>query len=1347
MTDATKKILHALSGNECAYPDCTEPLIAPGTEKSDVAILGHVCHIYARSDNGPRGKSDLTDEERDSYSNLILLCRNCHARIDNQHDTYPADTLKQWKREHEAKVRDRMRSVSPPLTLIDECIEAEVDRFRKSIAFKDGVKEALLLAGKLADGDYSDGTARGRMIGLAWCARALSTRDKLDDAERFLSAAEKIGSCSEIRIARAITSAHRGDTRSALRELAKIDSPESRSAGFIVVETRKGLQSALDWLGATGTSLDAMDYSGKGQLLKCQLEQGRWGEANVCLRSIDDEDFRESPVLHFLAGITHLLRAIPDELRSTVFQCLPIDTRNFPLASDENGILDRRTAHNHFRLAADAAQELGCGESAAAADEYALWLGLRGPDLEEDSRRRLMDLLHGRPGHLRFVSLAVRFGVELDFAAVERQIEQTVALGGGATYDTALARFAIMSIQRTPAMVLRYLSRYYQEMIGVISDGLMRMVEIEMLAKLGRSREALERLTRLDGVAQADRMRLEGCIAEFEGADPIDIRMQQFKETDDVRDLAQLVAGLEQDERWHDVCRYGEMLVGRTRSVAHAERLAYALHRANFDEKLSVFLESNSDLVENSEALKLFRCSSLYNDGRMTEALQGLQDLGSESALRIPVALYRELRINVRIAMGDWNEVATIVATEYHERAERNADELIQLAEIAWCLASPYAKELTLAAVEKGQREPGILLRAFHLALKYGWEDHSGVSGWLRDAKSLSGDDGPVLTMSLKDVINLRQSWDRRAAETSRLLSSSEIPMVFAGQVMHRSLGDLILGRAFSNQEERDPRRRSMIPAFSEKRQPVDDEFKEVVSVGIDGTALFTLSLLDLLDRFLNMWKMVHIPHTTFHWLLREKQLSVFYQRQILRDAQTLQQMLSRGVLETMVPSAVSSSDLGNQIGHDLAQMIAEAEDTRSGGGVQAVVVRSAPVYLMSSLMSEEADLSDHYDVLVSCRAVVTMLRAKGVITGPEERGAIEYLGIHERSWPSEPEIADNTTLYLDTLSVSYFAYLGIIDQLEASGHRIMVSQTAVSEANHLVSNQGISMKMDRAIERIRTVLYQGITGGRISIGRRIVNQGATSDVDTSHPTIAVVELAKMADAIVSDDRFVNKHDRISSSRVLSTLDIIDLLERRGTISADERSFYRTKLRRFGYGIFPLESSEVAQYLSSSSVKNGNVVEAIELRAVRENMLCLRMGRWIHGLDGYMWWMRSFAAALKCALRDLWNSDIDLSDLRARSEWILREIDIRRWIQVFEFGDGRGDVERLYAMLVAELSFAPMNTPEIKVSGYHRWLTERVLAPIKAQNPNLFMQIADLNRQMIAKIASTDPREANGSGS
>src|SRR5262249_52772425 len=95
----------ALSGNQCAHPDCSQSLIIDATTASGAMVVGKICHIHAASDKGPRADPDLPPKERDSPNNLILLCPTHHDIVDGQHETYPPDLLRQWKQRRERSQR------------------------------------------------------------------------------------------------------------------------------------------------------------------------------------------------------------------------------------------------------------------------------------------------------------------------------------------------------------------------------------------------------------------------------------------------------------------------------------------------------------------------------------------------------------------------------------------------------------------------------------------------------------------------------------------------------------------------------------------------------------------------------------------------------------------------------------------------------------------------------------------------------------------------------------------------------------------------------------------------------------------------------------------------------------------------------------------------------------------------------------------------------------------------------------------------------------------------------------------------------------------------------------------
>ncbi len=80
-------------------------LFAEAIDYDPVVVIGEMAHVAASSDKGPRADPSLSSRDRDDYENLLLLCKNCHARVDGQPSAFPSARLREIKDAHEAWVR------------------------------------------------------------------------------------------------------------------------------------------------------------------------------------------------------------------------------------------------------------------------------------------------------------------------------------------------------------------------------------------------------------------------------------------------------------------------------------------------------------------------------------------------------------------------------------------------------------------------------------------------------------------------------------------------------------------------------------------------------------------------------------------------------------------------------------------------------------------------------------------------------------------------------------------------------------------------------------------------------------------------------------------------------------------------------------------------------------------------------------------------------------------------------------------------------------------------------------------------------------------------------------------
>ena len=642
-----------------------------------------------------------------------------------------------------------------PTELVDQKIKEETDILRKSRFFReyDSVQASLALAYEMVEGELAGGTNAVRSESLAWCVRFLSRIEELDKAEECLKYAKELGTCPEIDIANAFISSQKGDKKAALSALANIDSPLSRSAALIIVAHHDGPQGAVDWLKTAGIDATDLDPDGKRFLLACQLELADWEAAQKSLDTLTNDDLRDVPVLHHMVAITHLLKVVPVELRAIVRDQPPFEAAAFPLDSFPSGIEDRRLAHRIFIDASEAARQLGCPLAEKIDDEYALWLELRDPDPDKsaEGRKRLESKLRDPKTALRLIHLGLQFGIKLDKKVVEQEIERQIALSGKITYDTAIARLALVFTQQTPEDAVNYIARYHDELVGHIDKKTMLSLQIDLFSQAGQLEKANECLGILleEGLSKAEESRLQGRISEAEGTDPIEALKGQFKKTDSLLDLENLVNELGARDGWESLCEYSEILFERTRALHNAEAFAFALHKTQKNERLIEFLESNKTIVGQSDKLQMLYCWTLYLEGELLKARSKLAKLNDDWDNED----YRTLQVNLAVSLGDWNSLSTFVAKECKEKDKRSVKELISTAQLALHLDSiPHAKELIFAAARKGKDDAGVLANAYFLASSAGWEDDPQASQWLQKAAQRSGEDGPLQRMTLKNI-------------------------------------------------------------------------------------------------------------------------------------------------------------------------------------------------------------------------------------------------------------------------------------------------------------------------------------------------------------------------------------------------------------------------------------------------------------------------------------------------------------------------------------------------------------------------------------------------------------------
>lgn len=1249
-------------------------------------------------------------------------------------------------REQSSEVFSSLQSSIQPLP--NEVVSDELGRrlgvLRKSrfLPDFDDAKECDRLFQDTLTGELSSASPQAKRVAFAWCARIIAIRDA-DYARRMLREADAIGEGPENTISDAILIAlEPGRKPEAWAKLAALDLPAARTVSLFVASIGDDTTTALTWFERAGLSISDLDSDGKLIFLSWRVSLGQWDKAFDELNALNDEDVQNSPMILATAALVRLAQAVHPDLRSAVAAHIPFDSRDFPLAADEEALKQRRMAAQLYRAASNAVGILGHTRFSNVTADYALWLELRDAETEASALSELRRSMNDRRSSLRRLTMALDYNLKLDLAAVEQEIERETALTGGTSLDAALARLALSHTKPTAAEAASYIERHRQQLAAHLDGDAVSVLQAEMLVQSGDADAARAKIASLDDPEKrsADIQRLERLIAELGGADVIQLREDRYKSTQKIADLAILVSALKDRKSWSKLSHYSKKLFDETKDLPHAEFYVNALYELGQDADIIFFLEQNAALSKQSDTVLTFSAWAHYRQGSLTIAMEILTGLMQ----RRDVINDRILFVNLVIASGDWSALGPFVESEWTSRAARTAKELLRAGVLAQRIGLvARSRELIAAAAECAEADAEVLVGCYSAATAAGWESDAATHEWFEKAVASSGTDGPVRSVNLRELLSMQPSWNERRNKTSEDLVEAKIPMFVAGTIMNQSLLQMYLTVALSNLAQQDPRRRFIVPAFSGARtiNPVTAE-----SIALDPTTIMTLAFLGILQKVIDRFKCVYIAHTTLGWLFQESQRIQYHQPSRVRDALEIKRLLDNGLLRRFQSALEPPSELEAEVGEELAGLLVAARAAGSAGASSQLVVRPYPIPKVGTFMDVPANVSDFEGHLVGCRDVVSALRSRGQITGAEEAKALRYLGVHERSWPNKPDISGNATLYLDNVSVSYLQHLNLLGKLRPAGFDVFIPQSEINEGDALVRHEAVSEEAKNLIELIRLSLFEGLSCGKVRLAPLNIESDDGNDEEKieSHPSALLFSAAEQVDAFAFDDRFVNKFAQVKTESgvksVLTTIDLMEGLVSSGLLSQEDHSELRTKLRRAGLLMLPHSEAELRRLVSSAHIDGGIMVETAELRSIRESILRIRMTDVLQLPEEHVWF-RGLHETVFAALKSFWTSELSVADASARSDWLLTLTDYRGWVH--RLPGSLDDPLALYRSQTLALMTLPEASEEVR-DAYWSWLTEKVIEPMRNSDPMLYKYLLNYIEAVITERANAPLSELDG---
>lgn len=1219
--------------------------------------------------------------------------------------------------------RDATLARNPPTRQVSHDVESRLERMAKVRFFAEA--NAHDLAQSLATDVRHGGSCalappEIRAHALVWCARVLLKDDESLARDILLDASLLYDSPDRARVTALIES--RQDLDRGLRLIEADDTPLAMTIRYLA-RRNAGSEVAQRWIDTARIVPADVDSDGQFLILYDYLITKQWDCAMRWQERISEESYRPCPALTWAVALTLLCWAVPEQARSLAFEGAPI-TGHLPLKVRSEHLAARRKAVGLFNRFAELARELDIARQEFLAREYALWLSLEDSATRAAATLEIRNLWRETQQSARWLPLVLRAGINVDRKAVYDQLLHQGHCRGTLGFDEARALVALL-LSVPPETWLSHWGTVRSYLVGHFEAGFLTVIGVEALLHAGRVPDAGDALAHAEDLAPEIRTLLASLIAEAKrDVSGVDAPEQEGSEPEGEHPRNELVA-LASRGMWQELESLAKRLFDDDSDLDSAKHYVRALHEQWKSAEVVSFLDANPDICAQSDSSARVNFDALFRLGRWQDA---------KAIVRARADLFlqpRDAQVQLALLSGQWEQLGLLLEACRCDSGDTSAKQLLRHADVATSLGrQELAQTLIKRAVSKGPDDPHVLTNAYMLAVRGGWEDDQVVHDWLEAAIARSGEQGPVQRKSLRDLLDYVPRWRERVDEVAKGLAAGEMALAVAAQLTNQSLASLMLATADSNQKQSDPRHRHVITAYSGAAKAVPIAHPR--SIALDVTALLTLASLDLLPTVMKTFARVRTPHVTAGWLLLERGKAQFHQPSRGASARRLLNAIAGGNnVGIAEPQGAVSPRLRAEIGDELSDLVSAAQHDRSRG-LNAYVICPAPLQRAGSLMEETADVGDCADVFRSTLAVVRSLRYHGVIFDQECERAERYLTQHDGGWPDEGILERGTTLYLGGLAVSYLQHLGVFSRLRDAGFTIKVHPDTRAEALALVNQQDSAEAITKSIDAARDFLAAGASSGVMHPLPQPVpsGDGATGDDVSGVADLLDQFFVPMddVDAVVIDDRAVNRFGNFDSAGdklipLCSTLDVIDWLLAAGAIDGERWMTCRTALRRRGYVLIPVTCQELLRAVDHSQARNGVLIESVEARAVRENVLLAQMAKVLRIPDEGAWLTAVSRAALDAVVQ-LWSRDLvdeltavgakwlaDLANCEGFAERFLGDFTAQRWNEIDAMG-----ISRLLLGL---------NIPEQNLESYKAWLQSDVLDEMERTRPGVFDAVCD----------------------
>jgi tetratricopeptide (TPR) repeat protein len=1174
------------------------------------------------------------------------------------------------------------------------------------------------LADQALSDDYAGVDQALRRRVLLRGARAAAVRNDVTRARELVDKAEALTGSESSASARARIAESEGKFDSAIAILRDEVDPESRSTLMSVLLRARQAQGVLEWFDDTQPPVSVLRPNGIQTLCVSYLHTDNLRKAQALLAGLTAEQLGQGPYLYFMRAAAHLASVLPPPEQMLAFQGLPMEVvRARVVVPDSIAAQRLDEAIGDLNTLVRLLEGLSLPEGKRIAESYLTWCELLHPSRKAAGLGRLRREMEDMTLALSRLQFAFAYDDEFSPDEITRYLERREKFGG--LNDLELRGMLVIRLHGSdPAAVAQLINSHRSQLSEAISpDGLLS-IEVQALAKSGQTTDARRIFEqRVSSVEPMVAAILSAELAKAEGADAVAEDMQLYETTRTVESLRSLVGSIERRRDYRALAKYAEELFEKTNDPRDIIGAAHALRKISDDGALIQLVERHSVARRDDANVERAYGWALFQAGRLREAKNVTASLRSRGSA------FRDLHLEIAVAVesGEWETLAEPLTAFLDEPSKHSGLELIRAAHLSQASGQGPMMKLLRAAVAKEDADAHVWLGAYTLAVEEDLEDSlPDAQEWFRKAIELSGSEGPVRRVELKEILPQQQAWNERTRSISEMIARGNAPLIIAAGALRTTIVDLLLRNLVRNSALSDPRKQVAVPLFGGGRSP--ERCGSISAPAFDMSALLVMGWLGILPKAFSAFPQVVLPGTILTELFEGRRRIQRLQKSQIKRAKEIEGITARGRLKTVPSESTGQDPMTEEVGPHLAGLITAAD------AADAVVLRPAPVH-RPGLDQIPSNISAMTSRLADMHALLQVLVDQGAIDQATEQTARQYFFLQDAQWPNPARPDPNRPLFIDGLALVYLQFTGLLASVLQVFKDVRIESATYDEAMVVIEHDRHVAEVLSYIDSIRSTIREANSAGKIVFGGRKTARADSPD-DISPSTLHLLSDLTNADAVICDDRALNKDpfaQDVHGKRVRSyhTLDVLDELQGRSIISPSELRTLRHRLRVAGAALMPVTPHEIVD-----AVQRSGATKSAELRAIESSIDLARIAE-VPNFPKEIHWFATLNMVVKAALIELWKSDAQPDRWRTNADVALDLMpDPTDWAPQWTGTLPLGWVEAVRGVSVASLA-VPMEFAGEKLRDYLDWVEERVVEPLRINEPRLYERVVETVKHLI----------------